>query len=382
MNILILSLGFLPNIGGLETHLDDLIKELNKRDWQVVVLTYQPLNTPSLGKWVERGEKFVIYRLPSIRGLFYKLLNYPLLEFFLLCPLQFLITPVILIFYPKILVMNAQGLISGFSVAFWSKVFCKRYIISTQSVYNFPRKGFYRMVVKWIFSSADKVLAISRQSAEGVISLGIPREKVIVFTHWEDVNKFKPQNKFSAKNKLKFDRKFVVSFFGRLVPEKGIRVLIDAIKMVNHNIIFAIYGEGPLEKEVIETSKKYKNVLYMRTVPPDDLPLHYSAADIVVMPSLHEEGFGRVAVGALLCGTPVVASNRGALPEVIDSLVGEIVEPTPKKLAQAVAYLHKHPDNLKSKAANARKYAIKKFSDKNAEVIIKAYEGVSLRIMI
>ena len=65
--ILILAIGFLPNIGGLETHLKDLIDELQKKNWRVVVLTYQPLHTPVLGKWIEHTGWYPDYQLRLFR---------------------------------------------------------------------------------------------------------------------------------------------------------------------------------------------------------------------------------------------------------------------------------------------------------------------------
>src|SRR5258706_11740243 len=101
-SVLILSIGFLPNIGGLETHLKDLIDELLKDNWKVTMLTYQPLHTPVLGKWIELSDNLTIYRMPSLRGVFYKLLKVPFLEFIFLEPLLFIITPIILLLNPKI----------------------------------------------------------------------------------------------------------------------------------------------------------------------------------------------------------------------------------------------------------------------------------------
>ena len=159
-HILIIAIGFLPNIGGLETHLKDLIDELTKKDWRVTVLTYQPLNTPALDKWIEKRKNLIVFRLPILRGIFYKLYKKPFLEFLFLEPLLFLTTPIVLLMYPDIGVVNGQGLIAGFTASFWSKIFRKRYVVSAQSVYNFPEKGIYRQVCKWIFSSADKIIAI------------------------------------------------------------------------------------------------------------------------------------------------------------------------------------------------------------------------------
>lgn len=372
-HILILAIGFLPNIGGLETHLKDLIDELVKRNWETVVLTYQPLNTPTLGKWIEEGKNLTIFRLPVLRGVFYKLLKNPFLEFLFLEPLLFITTPVVLLINPGIRVVNAQGIIAGFSASFWTKVFRKRYVISVQSVYHFPKKGLYREICKWIFKSADKIIAISTQAKEDIGSLGINSDKIQLYTNWENSDVFKPQRKEAAKEEVGFSGKFVVSFFGRLIKEKGVNVVIEAIKLSDRKIAFAIYGEGPLVNEVKKVSKKYSNVSYMGIVTPDKLPLHYNAADVVVMPTLNEEGFGRVAAGALFCGTPVIASNRGALPEVVNNSVGKIINPTPKEIAKAVNFYFTNRQVLKKCAHNARLHALRKFSKKNAEKIINTY---------
>ncbi len=374
-NLLILAIGFLPNIGGLETHLKDLIDELIKKQWKVIVLTYQPLHSPVLGKWIEKSKNLTVYRLPAIRGLFYTLLKIPFLEFVFLGPLLFITTPLILLKNKHISVINAQGIIAGVSAAFWSKIFKKRYIVSAQSVYHFPAKGFYRQVCKWIFKSADKVIAISNQTKRDIETLGVESGKIVVYTNWENSDFFTPVDKNRAKEKVGFPNQFVVSFFGRLVEEKGIKPLLEAIKLCDRNITFAIYGEGPLLDLVQDVSQRAKNVIYMKTIPPDQLPLHYSAADIVIMPSLHEEGFGRVAAGALYCGTPVVASNRGALPEVVNEKVGKIINPTPVEIANAVNFFYKNKQALRKCVLYAREYAKSKFSSKNAEDIVSTFKN-------
>lgn len=372
-SILIISIGFLPNIGGLETHLKDLIDELIKKNWKVTVLTYQPLHTPTLGKWIEFLNNLTIYRLPAFRGLFYKLLKVPLLEFLFLGPLLFVTTPLLLLKYRDINVVNAQGIIAGFSASFWTKVFRKRYVISAQSVYHFPKKGFYREICKWIFKSADKVIAISSQAKKDIETLRIGSGKIQIYTNWENSDFFVPTDKAKAKEEVGLDSKFVVSFFGRLVEEKGIQLLLEAIKLCDGKITFAIYGEGPLLDLVVDACERSKNIIYMKTISPDQLPVHYNAADIVVMPSLHEEGFGRVAAGALFCGTPVIASNKGALPEVVNEKVGKIIKPTVVNIKNTIKYFYDNPKELLRRSRNAREYALNKFSSKNADIIIETF---------
>lgn len=375
-HVLIIAIGFLPNIGGLETHLKDLIDELNKKDWEVSVLTYQPLNTPTLGKWIERGKNLIIFRLPVLRGIFYKLYKKPLLEFLFLEPLLFLITPIMLLMYPSINVINGQGLIAGFAASFWSKVFRKRYVVSAQSVYHFPKKGLYRQVCRWIFKTANKIVAISSQTKKNIETLGVNSNNVEVYTNWENSDFFVPIDKKKAKIKVGFQDKFVVSFFGRLVEEKGVKVVIEAVKLFDKRITLAIYGEGPLVDYVKKAEHKYKNIIFMGIVPPQLLPLHYSAADLVLMPTLNEEGFGRVAAGALFCGTPVIVSNRGALPEVVNDTVGKIINPTPSEIAKAVNDYFLNREALIKCALHTRDYALSKFSEKNAKAIISTFLNI------
>lgn len=373
-NILILAIGFLPNIGGLETHLKDLIDELIKKNWRVTVLTYQPLHTPTLGKWKEVSTNLVIYRLPSFRGLFYKFLKIPILEFLFLEPLLFIVTPLILLMNPKISIVNAQGVIAGFSASFWTKIFRKKYVAAVQSIYGFPKEGLYKDICSWIFKSADKVIAISNQAKKEVEGLGVKVGKIIVYTNWENAKNYRALNKQDSKKKLNLENKFVVSFFGRLVEEKGILVLLEAVGNCDPEITFLIYGEGPLLDKVKAAEQEFSNIKYMGIVSPKDLSLHYSAADLVLMPSLHEEGFGRVAAGALMCGTPVIASNRGALPQVVNSSVGKIIEPAKKEISKAINYYFKNQNNLKNITANTRKYALSKFSSSNSSVIINSFK--------
>ena len=112
MNILMLTIGFRPNIGGIETHFDDFLKAAGKKKIQTTVLTYQPIHTKIKGKSIEKGKTHIIYRLPIISGFFYTFAHNPILEFLYLVPGLFIATPVVLL--KKIDVIHAHGLIAGY----------------------------------------------------------------------------------------------------------------------------------------------------------------------------------------------------------------------------------------------------------------------------
>lgn len=372
MTILQLTVHFSPNIGGVETHLDDLVEGLIKRKNKVFVLTYRPLTTKTEWKTYEVDEKkqLKILRLPWLPGYFYELVNKPIVEFLYLFPGLFIATPfAILLTRPK--VIHAHGIIAGIIAVFWGKIFRKRVVISTHSIYHFPKEGTYTSVVRSMCNNADEVLCLSKQSAQEIIGLGIPQKKVSVFTYWIDLNKFKQIP--NAKKKLDLPKKFTVLFVGRLITEKGVMELLEAAKQIGQNVSFLIAGTGPLEGKVLEAQKS-DVVAYVGKISQKDLPLYYSGADVLIVPSVHEEGFGRVMLESLACGTPVIAADRGGIREAITTAVGFLIPISPENIAKTIVYCARHPDELRRKAKNARNFAEKHYSDSNVESIIHSYE--------
>lgn len=370
MRILQLTAHFRPNIGGVETHLSDLCKSLAERGFQVTVLTYRPLQTKAEWKIFEKGKNIEIIRLPWIPNLFYLLVNTPLLEFLYLLPGLFFVMPLILL-TKEIEVIHAHGLVAGFVGVFWGKIFGKRVVVSLHSIYHFPKNGLHTNFVKWIFNQADYCLGLSKQSVEEIKSLGVPYHKVGNFVYWIDLKNFKKIA--DAKRRLDWSEKFIVLFVGRLVKGKGIEVLLEAAKSWNKNINLAVVGHGPLKNDVLSAAKKGKNIEYMGMADQKDLPLYYSGSDILVVSSTSEEGFGRVILEALACGIPVIGSNCGAIPEAIDNTVGKLIDISPANLKEAVEYFYMHENQLKKRARNCRRFAERRYSEKNVEQIIKAY---------
>lgn len=367
--ILIVSIGFSPNVGGIETHFDDLVKALNEKNWKTWVLTYKPITTNVKASFYEqRGSNIKIYRIPWFSNLFYKLVKNPVAEFLYLTPGLFFSLPIFLLFKGKnIKTIDSHGLVAGFVSVFWGKIFGKRVITTTHSIYNFPKKGLYRNFAFWIFNTSDRVLTLSQQSKKEIERLDVPQNKISRFTYWIDLNLFKKVD--NAKRILKWDKKFAVLFVGRLVPEKGILELLKSTSTWNKKIFLAIAGVGPLSALI----KNQENILYLGSLKQSELPIYYSATDLLIVPSVHEEGFGRVILESLACETPVLASNRGAIPEALDLSVGKLINISPETLKKEVEYFYNNPQELKGLSKNTRKYAVRNFSEKNIDQIIKNF---------
>lgn len=371
MKILQLTVHFSPNIGGVETHLDDLVSGLIEKNNKVFVLTYNPLTANTKAKLWEKADNLMILRLPWITGFFYKLVRNPLFEFLYLMPGLFIAMPfVIFNFRPQ--VIHTHGLVAGCVGVFWGKLFRIKTILTTHSVYHFPNSGLYPSFVRWMFNMSDHVLTLSKESKKELLRLGIDGNKVTVFTYWIDLKKFKPIVK--AK-KIVGWKKFTVLFVGRLVEEKGILVLLKSLKKWNENVQLVIAGTGPLETKIRDEESRTKNFIYLGKVNNNDLPKYYSAADLVIVPSIHDEGFGRVILESLACGTPVIASNRGAIPEAMDNSVGELITIDSETIFRTVNKYYINPIKVDRLSRNSRKYSVKRFSSSNINRIIKVYES-------
>lgn len=370
MKILQLSVHYSPNVGGVETHLSDLVAGLAKRGHNIFVLSYQPLVAKVSWKMIEKIRQITIFRIPYLPGFFYKLVKNPLLEFIYLIPGLFIITPCVLIFF-KPDVIHTHGLVAGYAGVFWGKIFRTKVITTTHSIYHFPKSGLYRTFSKWIFNNSHHVLTLSKQSKKEIERLGVSSGKIVVFTYWVDLNKFRPIE--NAKKRLGWKSKCSVLYVGRLVEEKGILILLESLKSWNKDINLAIVGIGPLEKKVSEFQSSNTNLKYYGGVQNGKLPLYYSAADIVIIPSIHEEGFGRVILESLACGTPVIAANRGAIPEAMDDSVGRLIDISANTISKTVNDLYTSPRTLERLSRKIRNYALKRFSSENLNIIIKTY---------
>lgn len=122
----------------------------------------------------------------------------------------------------------------------------------------------------------------------------------------------------------------IVGLIGRLVPEKGIDVLLDAVAL-QPRLRARIAGSGPLADTLAASAAARgiaDRVEYVGALPPEDVAAFYRSIEVLAVPSLPTarwtEQFGRVAVEAMASGVPVVSSDAGALPDVVGG-VGVVV---------------------------------------------------------
>ena len=139
---------------------------------------------------------------------------------------------------------------------------------------------------------------------------------------------------------------FVVGFIGRLVEEKGVRVLVESVRGLSDTQLL-IVGSGPLRQE-IESAARDGGIRLVDTVPHEQIASYLNALDALVLPSqttpTWKEQFGHVLIEAMACGVPVIGSSSGAIPEVVGEAGLIFPEGDVAALRAAIAGLRASPD--------------------------------------
>ena len=150
---------------------------------------------------------------------------------------------------------------------------------------------------------------------------------------------------------------FVVLFCGRLEPDKGIHKLLEALGTVENPRIKLLIVGSPFFGRTQQSSFLRKleqqarglegRVQFTGYIPNEALPAYYHLADVVCVPTLVEEAAGLVAMEAMACGRPVLATRSGGMPEYLAGSQAVLVDRGPDivgQLAWALQMLYEHPN--------------------------------------
>lgn len=217
--------------------------------------------------------------------------------------------------------------------------------------------AFYERIERCVLNRLAGVVCVSEGQKRYLVSLGLRNKLTWVVHNAVSSETFTHGTRDTRKSVcrrlgLENDSQLVVSA-GRLSPEKGHRVLIDAIaKMGNENssVYFVFCGEGPCKNDLVELAKALDVTDQCRFVGfRHDLIEIFQAMDLMVLPSM-TEGLPNVILEAFACAKPVVATNVGGVPEVLENGInGKLVPPgRAEVLAEAISRCLRNPELMRT----------------------------------
>jgi D-inositol-3-phosphate glycosyltransferase len=203
-----------------------------------------------------------------------------------------------------------------------------------------------------VVRGADRVVAATAvERAQLVWHYGARADQIAVIPCGVDVSLFRPMDQAIAKTALGLGRSPLVVYVGRLKPIKGLETLLAAFPLVRAPdregpVLFIIGGDAdePENGHTAQLRQRVRalglerRVRFLGAQPQERLRLYYAAAEMTVMPSYYES-FGMVALEAMACGNPVIASRVGGLTTTVeDAVTGYLVpEGDPVALADRIS---------------------------------------------
>lgn len=236
---------------------------------------------------------------------------------------------------------------------------------------------------KEVLDSSSLIVTATERERQDLIELyDAPSDKITVIPCGVDLEMFHPLPKERARSILGLDSSHILLYVGRIEAEKGIEILLEATSLIKRDDIEVfVIGGGHEDRDKIDSLRRCSHKLgiekwthFQDAVNQSRLPLYYSAADLCVLPSRYET-FGMVALEALACNTPVIASKAGVLAELIKNDAAIVLdELSPFRLASILDRVLEDKALIKRMVDKARPAVLNLSWEQAARKIAGEYE--------
>ncbi len=322
MRIVQVSPFFYPHTGGVESHVRTLVREFVRQGHEVTVLTsryrrglpveetfegYRIVRTATLATIfntpIDYGTRSTARATPG--DIFHMHYPPPLTSFFATRGVGPRRTPVCLTYHCD---LDLPGF-AGRAVA----------------------RLYQRVFLPPTLRRVDRVIVHTR--SYGSTSAGLRGRELAVIPSVVDLDRFRPGlDPGPLREQLGLDGHRVLVFTGRLVPHKGVDVLLDALAALPKDVVLVVIGAGPRLPGLQSRARRMDledRVRFCPRVSDDDLPRYLALGDVFVFPSENRlEGFGLAVAEAMAAGLPVVTADMPGVREVITPGVeGLLAEP-------------------------------------------------------
>ncbi|UCH81556.1 MAG: glycosyltransferase [Nitrospiraceae bacterium] len=221
---------------------------------------------------------------------------------------------------------------------------CKVICLEWENIpYNYEEYEEVHHIKETVRKGADHFIAATDRAKEALMIEGVAEDRIDVIPMGVDLNVFRPvRDDFETEREKTGinSNDIVVLFIGRMVWEKGIYDFLNAAAKIcrdthlnDKQIKFILVGKGPELQGARERAGALGisgSTIFIEEYPYDDMYKLYNMADLFVLPSIStrswQEQFGMVLIESMACGTPVISTYSGSIPEVVGD-AGKLVQP-------------------------------------------------------
>lgn len=232
--------------------------------------------------------------------------------------------------------------------------------------------------MKWFHSPCKKLFVPSYETLGQLKRHGFTNLEI--WPRGVDCQLFHPfYNKVTVRKEYNISKKYLLTYVGRLSPEKDVKTLMEIANFMPSDIAeqiqWLVVGDGPLREELQKEAPA--NMIFTGYLNGEKLAEVYSASDLFVFPS-PTETFGNVVLEALASGTPVIAANSGGVKNIIQAgVTGHLCEPrNVDEFTEMIIRLLNHDSLRKQMGMDGRAYALAQKWDQIFSQLIWQYSNV------
>ncbi|MFL2943845.1 MAG: glycosyltransferase family 4 protein [Candidatus Poseidoniales archaeon] len=347
MHILQVTPYFFPHFGGVESHVLGLSENLIKMGHDVEVVTSRYSRMPE----TETLNGIRITRLPQWINMY----NTPIVTS---------IRQFVRRTHADIIHIHSPPPFTERFAAKGAKEAGKPFVVThhcdleLKGIFGNTAVNFYQNFLgKFPLEEANRVISTTESYA--TTSRTLWDTDVTVIPNAVDIKRFNLENKGELiRDKYSIGNDPLALFVGRLVPHKGIGILIRSLTHTPNGKLM-IVGDGPYKKWLMNLVKKMdlkERVIFVGPVDDYWLPSYYSATDVVILPSTSRlEAFGIVGLEGMASGKPLILSDIPGVRDVISEKEGYIVEPLdPNAIAEALEKIWSAPEMAREMGKRGR----------------------------
>jgi len=333
------------NFGGAEIMCENLSYELVKLGHEVVLISLYDVNSPITMRLELAGLK--IYYLGKHTGfdlsMFYKLRN-------------------IFIDEKPDIIHSHRYVMEYTTPASMSLRICRVHTSHTVARMENDRLGRF---LNYFFYHMNIItpVALSENMRETIIKeYRLKKSKIAVINNGIPLLKKQPKQDYSIRNEIK------LLHVGRYTKAKNHNEMLKAVKMLHdkgYNVVLTLVGEGELEIEILDIIQNLQMDEYVScSGTTDDVYKYLNTTDIFILPSIFE-GMPMTIIEAMSCSLPIVASNVGGIPEMIENFhSGILCFPTAKLISEAIENFITN-EELRKRCGESAYNKVEAFSAKN-----------------